>query len=95
MVFIHIHFKPVVDAALKQFAEQLASDQAADEQRMAELDKMDETVRLGLQAVHGISLSGAQSVQTMAVLRAAHKMKMEAVREFLKTLDAELKASDS
>jgi DNA repair protein RadC len=81
-----------MEEALQRMAEELARGQAADEQMMAKLDQMDEVLRRALQKTSGFSAVGTHAIQTMAVLRASQRMRADAIREFLRSVDAERRA---
>lgn len=76
------------DPELTRLAEELAAEQAADEQSLAQIDRMMDVVRLGLERFKGISPIHSRMLETMAVMRAAGRMKAEAAREFLRAVDA-------
>jgi hypothetical protein len=78
---------------LRKFAESLVSQQAADDQRLAEIERVFELVKLALMKKSGVSAVELQSLQTMAVLRAAGRMKAEASRELLRLVEAERRGS--
>ena len=75
------------EASLTKLAEDLARQAAADDQTLAHVDEVLEFVRLALSKVRGVNALELQMLETMAVMRAAGRTKVDAARELLRLVD--------